>query len=116
MKLKTAYDIPGFGGGSPSPPPPPPPLPPPPTKADPAVVKSREDEQRRLKCNSADWLAPLRQIKALPWPRRRQPTKPCWVIDMGMGEMMQTLMGDEKPLPKLYLDTDQLSKLGEVGR
>ena len=34
---------------------------------------------------------------------------------MGMGEMMKTLMGDEKPLPKLYLDTDQLSKLGEVG-
>ena len=34
---------------------------------------------------------------------------------MGMGEMMKTLMGDEKPLPKLYLDTDQLSKLGDVG-
>ena len=49
MKIKQLMSIPGFGGGSPSPPPPPPPLPPPPTKADPAVVKSREDEQRRLR-------------------------------------------------------------------
>ena len=49
MQLKTLLTLPGFGGGSPAPPPPPPPLPPPPTKADPAVVKSREDEQRRLK-------------------------------------------------------------------
>ena len=33
-----------------------------------------------------------------------------------MYEMMKTLMGGEKkPLPKLYLDTDQLSKLGDVG-
>jgi hypothetical protein len=49
MKIKQFMSIPGFGGGNPSPPPPPPPLPPPPTKADPAVVKSRGDEQRRLK-------------------------------------------------------------------
>ncbi len=50
MRLKEMFTVPGFGGGSsPAPPPPPPPLPPPPTKADPAVVKSREDEQRRLK-------------------------------------------------------------------
>ena len=51
MKLKQLFTIPGFGGSSPAPapPPPPPPLPPPPTKADPAVVQSREAEQRRLK-------------------------------------------------------------------
>jgi len=50
MKLKQLFTVPGFGGGSsPAPPPPPPPLPPPPTKADPAVVQSREAEQRRLK-------------------------------------------------------------------
>jgi hypothetical protein len=49
MRFKEMFTVPGFGGGSPAPPPPPPPLPPPPTKADPAVVKSREDEQRRLK-------------------------------------------------------------------
>jgi hypothetical protein len=49
MKLKRLFTLPGFGGGSPAPPPPPPPLPPPPTKADPAVVKAREDEQRRMK-------------------------------------------------------------------
>jgi hypothetical protein len=49
MRIKKMFTVPGFGGGSPAPPPPPPPLPPPPTKADPAVVKSREDEQRRLK-------------------------------------------------------------------
>ena len=49
MKLKELFTVPGFGGGSPAPPPPPPPLPPPPTKANPAVVKARDDEQRRLK-------------------------------------------------------------------
>ena len=49
MKLKELFTVPGFGGGSPAPPPPPPPLPPPPTKADPAVVKAREDAVRRLK-------------------------------------------------------------------
>ena len=49
MKLKQLFTVPGFGGGSPTPPPPPPPLPPPPTKADPAVVQSREAEKRRLK-------------------------------------------------------------------
>jgi|TARA_R110000824_G_scaffold214694_4_gene400897 hypothetical protein len=50
MRLKHLMMVPGFGGGSaPAPPPPPPPLPPPPTKADPAVVKAREDSQRRLR-------------------------------------------------------------------
>lgn len=49
MKLKQLFTVPGFGGSNPSPPPPPPPLPPPPTKADPAVVQSREAEKRRLK-------------------------------------------------------------------
>ena len=49
MKLKQLFTVPGFGGSSPSPPPPPPPLPPPPTKADPAVIQSREAEKRRLK-------------------------------------------------------------------
>tara|TARA_R110001599_G_scaffold248548_1_gene448493 strand:- start:1168 stop:1719 length:552 start_codon:yes stop_codon:yes gene_type:complete len=50
MKLKQLFTVPGFGGpAAPVPPPPPPPLPPPPTKADPAVVQSREAEQRRLK-------------------------------------------------------------------
>tara|TARA_R110000823_G_scaffold79251_1_gene180532 strand:+ start:211 stop:810 length:600 start_codon:yes stop_codon:yes gene_type:complete len=49
MKLKQLFTVPGFGGSNPSPPPPPPPLPPPPTKADPAVIQSREAEKRRLK-------------------------------------------------------------------
>ena len=49
MKFKQLFTAPGFGGSTPAPPPPPPPLPPPPNKADPAVVKSREDEQRRLR-------------------------------------------------------------------
>ena len=50
MRLKKMFTVPGFGGGSsPAPPPPPPPLPPPPTKANPAVVQSREAEQRRLR-------------------------------------------------------------------
>jgi len=48
--LKHLFTVPGFGGGrAPAPPPPPAPLPPPPTKADPAVVKSRSAEQRRLR-------------------------------------------------------------------
>tara|TARA_R110000824_G_scaffold134107_1_gene296980 strand:- start:184 stop:462 length:279 start_codon:yes stop_codon:yes gene_type:complete len=35
---------------------------------------------------------------------------------MGMGDVMKTLMGeDKKPVPKLYLDSDQLSELGDVG-
>jgi|TARA_R110000796_G_scaffold28430_3_gene77784 hypothetical protein len=35
---------------------------------------------------------------------------------MGMGDVMKTLMGDEKkPQPKLYLDTEQLAELGDVG-
>jgi hypothetical protein len=35
---------------------------------------------------------------------------------MGMGEVMKTLMGDDKkPRPKLYLDAEQLSDLGDVG-
>ena len=49
MRIKEMFTVPGFGSSSPAPPPPPPPLPPPPTKADPAVIKSREEEQRRLK-------------------------------------------------------------------
>ena len=33
-----------------------------------------------------------------------------------MGDVMKTLMGeDKKPVPKLYLDSDQLSELGDVG-
>lgn len=35
---------------------------------------------------------------------------------MGMGDVMKTFMGeDKKPMPKLYLDSDQLSELGDVG-
>jgi|TARA_R110001599_G_scaffold248548_1_gene448492 hypothetical protein len=35
---------------------------------------------------------------------------------MGMGDVMRTFMGeDKKPMPKLYLDSDQLSELGDVG-
>ena len=35
---------------------------------------------------------------------------------MGMGDVMKTLMGDDKkPQPKLYLDTEQLAELGDVG-
>jgi hypothetical protein len=35
---------------------------------------------------------------------------------MGMGDVMKTFMGeDKKPVPKLYLDSDQLSELGDVG-
>jgi hypothetical protein len=33
-----------------------------------------------------------------------------------MDDVMKTLMGeDKKPVPKLYLDSDQLSELGDVG-
>ena len=33
-----------------------------------------------------------------------------------MGDVMRTFMGeDKKPMPKLYLDSDQLSELGDVG-
>ena len=49
MKFKQLFIVPGFGSSAPTPPPPPAPLPPPPTPADPAVIKSRADEQRRLK-------------------------------------------------------------------
>tara|TARA_R110002073_G_scaffold228573_2_gene389353 strand:+ start:2627 stop:3217 length:591 start_codon:yes stop_codon:yes gene_type:complete len=47
MRFKQLFTVPGFGARAPAPPPPPAPLPPPPTKADPAVIKSREDELRR---------------------------------------------------------------------